>query len=155
MDAQDIQKHSPPGSSSVGNGQGSPYLETQLASIAKTMQDMRSAMQALSQKRGPTDEGGDEVPVKRARSVSQQSDEESDEEAIESLLDKRSNSDPESEESGLLGQIVQDLDYSEPLGPKINDKLAKTIDKCFTSTLTSEKVKGKHFISCPYVHFKD
>ena len=49
-----------PGSSSVDNGQGSLYLETQLASIAKTMQDMSSAMQALSQKRGPTDKGGDE-----------------------------------------------------------------------------------------------
>ena len=127
MDAQDIQEHSPPGSSSVGDGQGSLYLETQLASIAKTMQDMSSAMQALSQKRGPTDEGGDEVPVKRARSVSRQSDEESDEEATESLLDKRSNADRESEESGLLAQIVQDLDDSEPLGPKINDKLAKTL----------------------------
>ena len=51
MDVQDIQEHSPSGSSSVGNGQGSLYLETQLTSIAKLMQDMSSAMQALSQKR--------------------------------------------------------------------------------------------------------
>ena len=50
MDAEDIQEHSPPRCSSVGNGQGSQYLETQLTSIAKIMQDMSSAMEALSQK---------------------------------------------------------------------------------------------------------
>ena len=79
--------------------------------------------------------------MKRTRSVLQQSDEESYKEAIESLLDKRSTADSECEESGILAQIDQDMDDSEPLGPKINDKLAKIIDKRFTSTLTSEKVK--------------
>ena len=57
--------------------------------------------------------------MKRARSVSRQSDEESYQETIESLLDKRTTADPESEESGILAQIDQDLDDSEPLGPKL------------------------------------
>ena len=94
------------------------------------------------------DEGGEEVATKRRSSDPEMATKQgsSDPEGAEDddvacLLD--TNLPPKNEESDLLALIDQDLDDQEPVGPKINEKLAQIIDRRFTTLLSSEKVKEK------------